>query len=247
MAENRFFIGVDDTDSPSSKGTGYLTRELCRNIEKENLGKVLNITRHQLLISDKIKYTNRNNAACIEVNTADIQVLSEFCVQYLKVNSEKRSNPVIVICPADNVSEETILFGLHAKKKVMTISDAENIVKSNNLLAYKIKTGKNGQIGALAAVGLRATGNDGRVIWVKGHEIKGLLGNYLAGEVYCETHVDTITTKQGYKIPNNASIDFDDSRIKPILKENAITLIVEELSEGKNEELSVSHFKATHN
>ena len=244
MAENRFFIGVDDTDSPSSKGTGYLTRELCKEIEANNLGKVINITRHQLFVSEKIKYTNRNKSACIEVNTTNLHELLNFCKEYVLRYAEPKANPVIISCLASEVSEAAIEFGKKAKSHVMNLKQAEVVLKNEGFNVVYIKKNKNGLVGALAAIGLRATGNDGRVIWVNGHELIGLVGQYLAGEVYCETHVDSIKTIDGFKVPINAHINFDNILIKPVFKENAVTLIVEELSENKIEDLGCNNFKA---
>ncbi len=244
MAENRFFIGIDDTDSPSSKGTGYLTRELGKEIENQKLGKVLNITRHQLLISKGINFTNRNNSACIEVNTCNIESLAGFCHHFIYSNTNDEANPVMIISPANTVSESIIEFGIKAKNEILTLKQSEKILKDYGLKADFIRKKKNGIIGALAAIGLRATGNDGRVIWVNGYEMKGLIGNYLAGEVYCETHVDSIKTEDGFKIPINAHINFTDNRIKPVFKENSVILLVEEITTGKIEELSGNNFKA---
>ena len=110
-----------------------------------------------------------------------------------------------------------------------------------------MRSNKHGIIGAIAAIGLRASGNDGRAIWVNGHEINGLAGTYMVGEVYCRTHVDAIRTIDGYKIPTNASIDFENKRIQPVLKDNTITFLVEEINSGQNESIICTSFKASLN
>lgn len=247
MAENRFFIGIDDTDTTTTKGTGFTARELGKLIEADKLGRVVNITRHQLLISNRIKYTNRNNAACIEVISSERDEVISMCCNYLVKHTHELSNPVLVFSGCNPVSMEIIDFGKRAKEEVITLNEALGLSDSEGYTFKNIRRGKKGVIGALASIGLRASGNDGRVIWVNGHEVKGLVGTYLAGEVYCETHVDLIKTVDGFRIPSNAHIKFNDKRIKPILLDNIVTLLVEEIKENKNPSLICTNYKALRN
>jgi hypothetical protein len=248
MAENHIFIGIDDTDTQNSNGTGFLSRELAKQIESNNLGKVVNITRHQLFISNKIKYTNRNNSACIELLTSKKDLLILFCREMVLSSTNPESQPVIVYAESNLISENIIDFSCKAKTSIQNINDAIKLAKDSSFVIDFLRSGKkNGVIGAVAAIGLRATGNDGRVIWVNGYEIKGLTGTYMVGEVYCRTHVDAIRTIDGYKVPTNASIDFENKRIKPVLKDNTITFLVEEINNGQNESIICTNFKASLN
>ncbi|MBI5538954.1 MAG: hypothetical protein HY951_02775 [Bacteroidia bacterium] len=247
MPKNVVLIGIDDTDSKTSKGTGFLTRELGKQIEIQNLGKVLNITRHQLFLSKEIAYTNRNNSACIEVSACNYDGLVEFCKEFVFRNSEKVAQPAIVFAKLELVSDEVIEFAKTAKNKIVTLKDALALIKKNDFLKEDSGKKNNGVIGAIAAIGLRATGNDGRVIWAKGHEIIGMKGTFMAGEVYCETYVDTIKTIDGYKIPTDATIIFDNTLIKPVLEGNNVTLIVEEVNSRKSDNFICTSFKASVN
>jgi len=247
MEENRLLIGIDDTDNPTSKGTGFLTRKLGKQIEKSNLGKVLNITRHQLFLSKKINYTNRNNSACIEVATCNYDGLIAFCKDFVIRKSEKSAHPAVVFAKFESVSTEVIEFAAKAKKMIVTAKEAISLVKKNNFIMEIINRKNKGVIGALSAIGLRVTGNDGRVIWAKGFEIDGMKGTYMAGQVYYETHVDTIKTADGYKVPTNATINFDNKLIKPILEDNSVTLLVEEINDKNGENFICTNFKASIN
>ena len=247
MAENRIFIGIDDTDTQTSKGTGYLSRELAKQIESNNLGKVVNITRHQLFISDKIKYTNRNNSACIEVLTSQKDSLILFCREMVLSTTHPESQPVIVYADAKSVAQNIIDFGCKAKTSIIKINEAIKLAEESGLVIDVLRSDKNGIIGAIAAIGLRTTGNDGRAIWVNGYEINGLTGTYMVGEVYSRTHVDAIKTIDGYKIPTNASINFENKRIQPVLKDNTITFLVEEINNDQNESIICTSFKASLN
>lgn len=233
MPQNRLFIGIDDTDCSSSKGTGELTKILAKQIESNGLGKVVNITRHQLYLSKKIKYTNLNNSACLEVIVCNMESLVSFCKNFVKNNCQKLSNATIIFANEENISTEIIDFSLKVKKEVVTIKEAITLAKKNNLCVDFFGIKKSGVIGALAAIGLRLTSNDGRVIWANGFEVPNMNGTYIAGEVYCQTHVDTIKTSDGYKIPTNSKIIYDNKFSKPIIENNLITLIVEEVSDNE--------------
>ena len=69
----------------------------------------------------------------------------------------------------------------------------------------------------------------------------------MAGEVYCETHVDSIRTLEGYKVPTNATIVFDNKFIKPVLEDNNVTLIVEEINNEEMDNFICTSFKASIN
>lgn len=233
MPQNRLFIGIDDTDCSTSNGTGKLTKALSKQIELNGLGKVVNISRHQLCLSKKIKYTNLNNSACIEVLVIDNDNLILFCKNFIKNNCEKLSNAAIVFANEDDISKEIIGFSLKVKKEIVSLKDAITLIKNNNLNHSFFGTRKLGLIGALAAIGLRLTNNDGRVIWANGFEVPEMKGTYIAGEVYCQTHVDTIKTSDGYKIPTNSTIIYESKFSNPVIENNLITLIVEEVGENE--------------
>ena len=247
MPQNVIFIGIDNTDSKTSNGTGFLSRELGKHIELKNLGKVLNITRHQLFLSEKITFTNRNNSACIEVAACNQEELITFCKEFVINNSDKNAKPAVLFAKPLSVTSELIEFSIKAKSNVVTVKEALSFINKTNFIDVYVGKDNNGLIGAVSAIGLRATGNDGTVIWAKGHEIIGMKGTYMAGEVYCETYVDTIKTLGGYKVPTNATIIFENKLIKPVLEDNNVTLIVEEINENKTDNFICTSFKASVN
>ena len=64
----RFLIGIDDTDNSNSRGTGNLARELGSLLQRVPGVRLLEITRHQLLISPLIPYTSHNGCICLAVD-----------------------------------------------------------------------------------------------------------------------------------------------------------------------------------
>ena len=61
----RYFVGIDDTDFGESIGTGALARELRLFLKKRVDYACEGVTRHQLLVDDRIPYTSHNSSACL--------------------------------------------------------------------------------------------------------------------------------------------------------------------------------------
>lgn len=228
MERNHLFIGIDDTDSPVSKGTGYFSRCLGHQLEEAGLGKILGISRHQLYRSISIPFTSRNNSTCIELlSCSTMEVLLDFVRKFIKENATEGSETGFCVATATHFPKKVMDFGLKTQKKIVTSEQALCLASEFNFHIEGVTPGAHGIIGAMAAVGLRATGNDGTMIWVKGHEISDMKGIFHAGEIYSQTRVDCITTLDGFKIPVNATIEYFEN-ILPVIKENYVTLFVEE-------------------
>ena len=80
-----WLIGIDDTDNLDSRGTGHRARCLLRALADAALATPLGVTRHQLLVDDRIPYTSHNSSACLQVraDAASAAVLA-FCRAFLR-------------------------------------------------------------------------------------------------------------------------------------------------------------------
>ena len=58
-----FFIGLDDTDTTESRGTGHLARQIAATLAADY--PVLGVTRHQLLVDPRVPCTKNNSCAAI--------------------------------------------------------------------------------------------------------------------------------------------------------------------------------------
>ena len=57
------FIGLDDTDTLESRGTGHLARQVAAVLSSDCF--VLGVTRHQLLLDSRVPYTAKNSSAAV--------------------------------------------------------------------------------------------------------------------------------------------------------------------------------------
>ena len=70
----RYLIGLDDTDNLDTHGTGYLARDLARTLSDTGFTAIEGVTRHQLLVDRRIRYTFHNSSARLVLMQAYIDV-----------------------------------------------------------------------------------------------------------------------------------------------------------------------------
>ena len=101
----RFLIGIDDTDNLTSGGTGNLSRQLGARLVELNLAKPIGTTRHQLFLSPEIPFTSHNSSACIMVETdaKNVDLLAEYCRDFLLNKSEPGSDVGLCLAQWDQV------------------------------------------------------------------------------------------------------------------------------------------------
>lgn len=220
----KILIGVDDTDNLESRGTGFYSREMGRLLTEKGLGKLINVSRHQLLFDRRIPYTSHNSSACLEVVGENTNELKDFCASYLLRESAEGSDAGLCIAPFENISEEIMQWGQRAKKEIITQEEARKIAKENNVFLEGYTGTKGGIIGSLAAVGLRKAGNDGRFLLVKG--MRELKGDFTISEILEKTGVEEVLSIDNKKLPPE-TIVYLAEWWRPVLKNNKIVIFVE--------------------
>jgi hypothetical protein len=222
----RILIGIDDTDNLESRGTGFRARDLARGIERQGLGILKGITRHQLLFDRRIPYTSHNSSACLELECSDIEGITEFSKQYLLRESAPGSDAALAVALFERVEPEIVEWGWRAKKEILTQEEARRLAEKYGIHLEGLTGTKDGIIGSLAAIGLRKSGNDGRYIGVGGREIRELKGVYTGAQLFREILIDSIEEKGGSSVPMDARIQTGEW-MRPVLRNEKITLIAE--------------------
>ncbi len=167
-------IGLDDTDNLESRGTGHLARSIAADLAANYT--VLGVTRHQLLVDPRVPCTRNNSSAAILLDGNSRFDLMEVArrVQALMLASfEPGSDPGL--CVAHDVPMEVMQFGQRAKCELVQRSDACALAEAWGIPLLGLGGDQGGVIGALAAVGLAATGEDGRYVMVgRSRQLSGL-------------------------------------------------------------------------
>lgn len=194
-------IGIDDTDNHYSHGTGHRARHLVRVLNDGGFGRVRGVTRHQLLVDPAIPYTSHNSSACIALESAAerndvIRYAREFLLREAAVGSDAG------LCVTD-LDGAGSLFGIGARAKVEVMRRDPVIDAARQAGAHlEGLTGDHGGIiGAAAAVGLHAGGEDGRYLWLP--VLRDMAGTTIrVSELMDRTGLDAIRTLDGAVIGN---------------------------------------------
>jgi tRNA(Ile2) C34 agmatinyltransferase TiaS len=169
-----FFIGLDDTDTLDSRGTGYLARQIAATLAVDY--PVLGVTRHQLLLDPRVPCTKNNSSAAILLNAdgnLDPTALLDRVQTLVLDGHQPGSDPGL--CIAYAVPAAITEFGRRAQRQLVTQDEAQALAVAHGVPLLGLGGTKDGIIGALAAVGLAASGDDGRYVLVgRSRELSGL-------------------------------------------------------------------------
>lgn len=222
-ATEKILICIDDTDDLDSIGTGELLENICAAMEKAGLGRAGFVTRHQLLISDRIAYTSHNSSMCCSAETNDLPSLLKLAGAYLEANCAPSSDPGLCVFRCGEAAEGLSEFGRRAQNEVLTKDDAYAAAACYPGRVFLSEHGGSGDgvIGALAGVGLRLTGNDGRI---KGKIRPENPGEIMTASEFCRRyHVARLINDDGETAAPDELVRFDE-QTKAVLLDDLITL-----------------------
>ena len=169
-----FFIGLDDTDTLESRGTGHLARQIAAALAADY--SVLGVTRHQLLLDPRVPCTKNNSSAAILLNAdgnLDPLALLDQVRALMLDDYLLGSDPGL--CVAHAVPAAVTEFGRRAQRQLVTQDKAQALAAAHGIPLLGLGGTEDGIIGALAAVGLAASGEDGRYVLVgRSRELSGL-------------------------------------------------------------------------
>jgi tRNA(Ile2) C34 agmatinyltransferase TiaS len=168
-------IGLDDTDVLESRGTGHLAREIAARLSDGY--RLMGVTRHQLLVDPRVPYTKNNSASAILLDGAQERDLEELLDQvkgWMLDDFQAGSDPGLCVATA-RAAAAVAGFGQAVQHEVVTQARARALAEEQGLLLVGLGGSEDGIIGALAAVGLAASGDDGRYVLVgRSRELSGL-------------------------------------------------------------------------
>ncbi|MCA8994338.1 MAG: hypothetical protein KDA88_20335 [Planctomycetaceae bacterium] len=159
-------LGIDDTDTANSPGTNQIARRIVDALAPHVPCKM--VVRHQLSHNPVIPCTSQNGSASLwfDANESHTEEIFETARGVLVANFVEGSDPGIAI--AALVPQEVIDFGQSCKTAVHTQADARQIAARHGIRLEGLGGTEDGVIGALAAIGLATTRNDGRVVHLQG-------------------------------------------------------------------------------
>jgi hypothetical protein len=211
---------------------------LAEELSKRGLAGNTSITRHQLLVHPDIPYTSHNSSACIEATAdAPIEEVAAVSREFLIKNYHETANPGLCVSEKESVPDALRQFGYRAQREVIDIGEAREIGKQSGVFLWWYGETGQGCIGAMAGVGLRGTGNDGRFIDLAG--IRDLKGIISVGSLLGQSGIQKVISITGETLDDQEAIDTQDW-VRPALYRSQAILFVKKdgnlwiQADGKN-------------
>ena len=160
-------IGIDDTDTLDTPGTNQLARRIAATLPPGFTCRVA--LRHQLLFDPRVPYTSKNGCASLLVIAEHGHRAAELLPalrREMRAWYKPGSDPGL--CVAERVDRDVIGFGQLCQLDLVQQEEARTLAGAHGIHLEGFGGTEDGVIGALAAVGLLASGNDGRVVHLTG-------------------------------------------------------------------------------
>ncbi|MFC5993454.1 hypothetical protein ACFQE5_04395 [Pseudonocardia hispaniensis] len=237
LAAVDLLIGIDDTDDATSPGTGRRCRQLADELAAAGLGRPAGATRHQLLVDPRIPYTSHNSSACIGWRSAGadpVAVLPEVVGHagaFLERVCPPAADPGLAVAIPQRLPGWSALvdFGLRAKRHVLSIDEATALATATGVHLSGHGGTHGGRIGALAAVGLHLSGDDGLFLFLPG--IRDLEGRLTAEELRRRVPIDRAFGPGAQEPAPDEVIDLGDW-VRPVLLAGEAVLLLDPPTTG---------------
>lgn len=209
MISEQFIIGIDDTDGPGCEGTGALVRALAAHIEEAGWGQSLGVTRHELIDSSKLTATTGNFAYALAIQTErSILDVEDDVVDFVRDHASSAADPGIALLSRHSDVPHLLAFGRRAQTELMRLDWAQTFANESNASLRSLGSKRAGSVGALAAAGLRAGGQEGRFIDLPG--LREITGRITAGQIRERTGVETVIDEDGEPLDRDDPVETYD-------------------------------------
>ncbi len=220
----KIFLGLDDTDILGSPGTNQIAMALATKLKELAITTKV-ILRHQLWYDASVPYTSKNGSASmqLECNSAiDFPTLGGFCKEFLLTHFVEGSDPGLCLATEDQ-ARSLISQGWRTTGEWVNPAEAIEKAKVSGCLLWSIAGRDHGIVGALAAVGLAASGEQGRVVFhPSGYsEIRGMI----RVEKLQEFGIDVI--EEASEVTVSKGVVDLVKKLRPNIRGNEVVLYVE--------------------
>lgn len=216
----RYYLSFDDTDNLETPGTGHLLQGFLDSLPCESTF----ISRHQLFVHHDVPYTSHNSAMCALVSeNAELARLVSGASAYLESHAAPGADPGLCVADFQRLScpERLVMWGYRAKKEILRKEEAYELAKECGVHLSEHGGDGQGVVGALAAVGLRLSGNDGRM---KGKKQAGE-STLSVGALLKATGFDRVCAYGIGQLPEDAVVKTGGNMIKAVYQNGCSTVL----------------------
>jgi len=245
-----YLISFDDTDNLDSIGTGHVLAGFLKTLPYET-GY---ITRHQLFVNENVPFTSHNSSMCATVRVDEaaggdtaagtstiFDELVDAAARHLQAESADGSDPGLCVADLDALTDTDALveWGLRAKSEVLEKADAYELAQRCGVHLSEHGGDGQGVVGALAAVGLRLSGNDGRVRGKVSVEAE----RATVAELLAATGFDRVCAYGQGELGPACVVELGDGKVKAVYQNFSRTILVTPAPSGAYRLLDKRHLK----
>jgi len=237
------YVGLDDTDTLDDPGTNQLARHLVRELSDAFVGQI--IVRHQLLEDPRVPCTRKNGCASMlfepraEGKSARgieqlIAAMRSIIIPWCPPGSDPG------LCVMDRVPSAVVEWGQRSKRELVTQHEARQIAAEHGIYLEGLGGTEDGVIGALAAVGLLATRNDGRVVYLGsgGEDLYEITGRLSVESIHARGIAAIYDVESGARVTDG--IVEVGKRLRPNYREGRVVLYAARRAESEWEAVRVT-------
>lgn len=220
--------GIDDTDTLETPGTNQLARRLAEVLPPGFECSL--VLRHQLFFDRRVPYTSKNGSASLHIRRAPGRRVDELLPV---LRAEMRawyvpgSDPGL--CVAEDVSPEITAFARRCQREVVRQDEARALAERHGVHLEGFGGTEDGVIGALAAIGLLAAGDDGRVVHLAGWRWPDDFAGPQPVAAVRARGVDEIRAAEGGPLIEDGTVDIG-KHLRPSYRGGRVVLFVEPMA-----------------
>ena len=218
-------VGLDDTDTLDSPGTNQLARRLATALPAGF--ECTLILRHQLFFDPRVPYTSKNGCASLLIRHEPARHAAELLPVLqaeLRAWYVPGSDPGL--CLAERVPEQITGFGRRCQRELVRQDEARALARAHGLHLEGFGGTEDGVIGALAAVGLLAAADDGRVVHLAGWEWPDDFAGLQPVAAVRQRGVEEIRIGDSHRQVTGGEVDVG-RHLRPSYRDGRVVLFVE--------------------
>jgi hypothetical protein len=186
------------------------------------------ITRHQLLVDSRVPCTRKNGCVAIGFEPLVPQSVDSLADVICRTTTDwcpEGSDPGVCVA-ANQPSPEVVEFGKACQTRIVIQAQARSLAERHALTLCGLGGTEDGVIGALAAVGLASTANEGRVVYLG----KSPVDHYDVSGVHGCDELRELGVDEIRRINDDRPVEFGrievGKRLRPNLRKGRIVLFV---------------------
>ncbi len=224
----KIFVGIDDSRQLDGYKAGETASWLSKAIEKNGWGKGAIPSRHRLYFHPSIACKKHNTARSFSADLDEpyLEAFIAYACSMVKSNITLDSNTGLAIAVPELMEnpDDLIEYAYRVKEEIVSKDEALKMAKKPGLYLFELSGNGQGVIGALAAAGLRATGNDGQF---RGKLKLGTGEYYIANvrEIIEKTYVEQVKNMDFENLGEDDHVRMGE-KVKVVLLDDKYTLMV---------------------